>query len=54
MKLHYRQVNDWLHKIVKITSSEQILKKKKKLNINLTHDYNKVNDKAARLKNRVI
>ena len=40
---------------LKTTSSEQIPKKteKKKLNRNVTHDYRKVNDKAARLKNRV-
>ena len=36
-----------------MTSSEQIGKEKKKLNRNVTHDYSKVYDKAARPKNRV-
>ena len=54
MKLHYRQIDVSLHRNVKITSSEQIQKTEtKKLNGNVTHDYSKVNDKAARLKSRV-
>ena len=54
MKLHYRQIDVWLHRKVKITSSEQVQKTEtKKLNGNVTHDYGKVNGNAARLKSRV-
>lgn len=54
MKLQYGQINVWLRRKVKTTSSEQIQKtEKKKLNRNVTHDYRKVNDKAARLKHCV-
>lgn len=53
MKLHYRQIDVWLHRKFKITLSEQIQKTEtKKLIGNVTHDYSKVNDEAARLKSR--